>query len=222
MDILCVVCGEPWDAYLDMLPWEKILFRKGAGCPCCKGKSNKAYDPLSGDENKGFSFNAIENGDGDPIERLHLLENRKNRPEWKRPDDEILWTCAICGIQSVIDADTGDCLYHVPHSAPAARWYYSHPHDGDEGEREPEHKIGEDCFCIHCTETCYVCGKPIIPSLEGDTYDEGMAFPLESYRQGMGTPYACIDCFETTCSECGCFPDDCDCHEEDEDGEETE
>jgi uncharacterized protein YbaR (Trm112 family) len=41
MDILCVKCGEPWDAYGvnhgDMIAWEADMLRRGIGCPACKG-----------------------------------------------------------------------------------------------------------------------------------------------------------------------------------------
>lgn len=38
-DILCALCGEPWDAYGvrhgDMEPWEAKKFLAGQGCPSC-------------------------------------------------------------------------------------------------------------------------------------------------------------------------------------------
>ena len=41
-DILCRVCGEPWDHYGarhgdDMTKGEYGRLVKGLGCPCCKG-----------------------------------------------------------------------------------------------------------------------------------------------------------------------------------------
>jgi len=39
-DILCSVCGEPWDGYGvrhgDMTPAEARKFLAGQGCPCCQ------------------------------------------------------------------------------------------------------------------------------------------------------------------------------------------
>jgi len=47
-DILCCVCGEPWDYYGlshgDVTPSEKRMILKGRGCPCCKGVGPQGED----------------------------------------------------------------------------------------------------------------------------------------------------------------------------------
>ena len=39
-DLVCNICGEPWDAFGidhgDMTPEERKDFLNGNGCPCCK------------------------------------------------------------------------------------------------------------------------------------------------------------------------------------------
>ncbi len=49
-DLICVKCGEPWNAYGvnhgDMKAWETDLFKKGAGCPCCKGNASIQLDKI--------------------------------------------------------------------------------------------------------------------------------------------------------------------------------
>ena len=42
-DIICRICGEPWDAYgvytkTDVTEEEAKLILSGKGCPSCKGK----------------------------------------------------------------------------------------------------------------------------------------------------------------------------------------
>ena len=46
-DIDCAKCAEPWDAWgimNDMPKSEAVLFRKGAGCPSCKGVTPEGWD----------------------------------------------------------------------------------------------------------------------------------------------------------------------------------
>src|SRR5580658_10140548 len=101
-DICCVVCGEPWDAYGvrhgDMLPWEAKLFKAGAGCPSCEGVLN-GWEPETLED--------VENGDEDPFERIAAAERVANgtKPEWKRPEDPIHWTCDGCGVQVITNLD---------------------------------------------------------------------------------------------------------------------
>jgi hypothetical protein len=41
-DIQCAICAEPWDMWGlhhgDVEDWHRVLFKLGAGCPCCKGQ----------------------------------------------------------------------------------------------------------------------------------------------------------------------------------------
>jgi hypothetical protein len=98
MDIKCVVCGEPFDAFGvdhgDFLPWEAKLFRAGAGCPCCEGENPNGYTPSK--------LSDVENGDDDPILRIIAAENAANgtAPKWQRPQDPIHWVCDGCGVRA--------------------------------------------------------------------------------------------------------------------------
>lgn len=53
-DLICNVCGEPWDTYGvlhgDMTKEEEIRFRKGYGCPCCSPQGEDQNGP---EENVG-------------------------------------------------------------------------------------------------------------------------------------------------------------------------
>lgn len=218
-DIHCIVCGEPWDAYGvnhgDMLPWEAKLFRAGAGCPSCEGQA-----PETPWEPRGISD--VENGDGDPMERIMALERYQDgkAPKWERPTDPILWTCDACGVQVVRDQDDDELKYDLPHGARGAKWYHSHNYDRGAPDEEPEHVFGASSVCEFCLSHCDGCGEPVSSILEvGDTYDPGWCTTLEPY--GCGNVY-CIACVESTCSECELLPDDCSCHDEHDDEEVTD
>ncbi len=219
MDIKCVVCGEPWDSYGvehgDMEWWQAQLFRAGAGCPSCEGQPSRMW------EAKGIGD--FENGDEDEFNRIVAYENRDNRPEWKRPNPEVLWACASCGVEIVTNPDENpkspDAVeYRVPRDSKADNWYHSHPFGRSVyscRSREPHHTFLAGTpqawhVCDFCYHTCENCGKPIAPFMEGlDTYDEGNAFPAD--EGSMRPNYLCIDCFEQLCSSCGEVGEDCDC-----------
>ena len=88
MDLRCVICGEPWDAYGvrhgDMLSWESALFLKGVGCPYCKGKRPEHLtdvDQLDFLRDR-LLINPDEDGDLDLVARLTSGEAP---PSWKEP-----------------------------------------------------------------------------------------------------------------------------------------
>ena len=72
-DILCSVCGEPWDAYGvghgDMTPDEKERFLAGRGCPACVFGAipSSGGDPLAAAESE------MEWSDDDP---MRILDRR--------------------------------------------------------------------------------------------------------------------------------------------------
>lgn len=230
-DIRCVVCGEPWDAYGvshgDMYAWEADLFRKGAGCPCCKGE--RPEEPP-----KFESVFDFENGDEDEMQRIaaHESANSPNPPKWEEPEAVILWVCDACGVQVVRDTseeyyngrkkEGAEVLYRIPVGARCAEWYSSHPFGvrGNNPDETPAHTFnnGKE-VCEYCLDHCKKCGKAVSKTLEtDDAYDEGWCGTPEGYYPDV----FCIDCVETLCDECGCFESDCTCHEtknEDEDEE---
>lgn len=171
MTVKCVVCGEPWDSWGlrhgDVLAWEYDLFKKGAGCPACKG-----VRPEGG----GFrpeGIHDLDNGDEDPMERVIAYADSLHgaAPEWKPPEREVLRTCAGCGIQlvrdlaeEIYDGDTRKPVYewYTPPNSNAYKWYISHNHRqmGDPEEAAEDHnwqpwsrvgviKKGEKAYLSH-------------------------------------------------------------------------
>lgn len=197
MDIRCVVCGEPWFSDLsDMAPWERDLFKSGAGCPCCKGQGDWQPETI-GD---------IENGDGDPMDRLILTEIPKSeRPEWKRPEPIVKWICKGCGIQAIEDpgADEYDpkdpaLCWRAPNNGPTSAYHREWRMDRDHGDPEPEpDKVGDDPVCPECYGECDECGAPGFRDSTGiDVYDPGWLTEHPKDRGGyyVHPDLCCIDC----------------------------
>lgn len=227
-DIRCVVCGEPWDAYGishgDMLAWEADLFRKGAGCPCCKGE--RPEEP--------FEFQTLadcENGDGDPMERIIAKDaaDSHNPPKWEEPESPVLWVCDACGVEVFRDISEEyyngtkkegvKLRYRIPPTAKCAKWYSSHTFYNDPDET-PAHIFENGTrVCEYCLDHCAGCGAAVSKTLEtDDVYDDGWCGTPEGYYPSV----YCIDCVETTCGECGYFPDDCICNENKDEAEEED
>lgn len=172
-DIKCVVCGEPWDAYgvnhsTDMMPWETTLFKAGAGCPACEGVGN------------GFTPSSIfdlDNGDDDPILRYNAAERvaEGTKPEWKRPEDPILWKCDGCGVEAIKDLDSsdGELEYRVPLDSKAHKWYHSHSFHDMTPDETPEHTFADGVkVCPNCYKTCSVCNDPIPPGDDNGSFSD--------------------------------------------------
>jgi hypothetical protein len=162
MDIKCAVCGEPWDHYLDMLPWEKALFRQGAGCPCCEGET-----PIDMSEDEEHAiirdrllFNPLETGDLELVGRLSADGSNDARPEWKRPDPVAIWTCDGCSVSAATDPDDGSIVWYG-----GDKVHYSHgyaaSYGGHYGHEDPDDPIVLDgrSYCPGCVETCDHCGE---------------------------------------------------------------
>ena len=222
MDILCVICKEPWDAWGvrhgDMAPWEADLFRKGAGCPCCEGEP-----PESGIA-EPTCLADIDNGDEDPMVRLNAYEAalEGKAPKWERPDNPVIWECSACGVQVVRDLDYDEHseyahAWHVPRGSNASNWWASHYFDGTP-DLEPMHKHEDMCLCENCYCSCDNCGADLCSNPTDDMETE---HPLYSFPQDCyGRKRFCYDCECSKCMECGELPDECTCQddaEEDED-----
>lgn len=216
MDVRCVVCGEPWDYYGidhgDMEAWEATLFKAGSGCPCCEGKPTEKFEPTSVSD---FEF-----GDEDPILRIYAYDDamRGVAPKWKKPEPKVFWKCDGCGVEVIGDPafkpDHKDYLiYNQPKGAKCNDWHVSHPFWKGTPEEEPAHVFqGGDKVCEYCLQHCSNCSREVCSTLEfGDTYDDGNAFPDPNNQY---TDVICIDCYETVCSECQRYPEDCECSEE--------
>ena len=87
-DIICKVCGEPWDAYAvyeslridgdgDMSMKEAKMLTGGRGCPSCKGKRPKGADKKKLEEEFLSSITDSENTDEDPVEVLSRVKGEE-------------------------------------------------------------------------------------------------------------------------------------------------
>ena len=213
-DILCMVCGEGYcEPRLGMTKWEYELFRKGAGCPCCEGAEPPDKDKL---EPSMEDLNALMyNGDEDPIDRLNIYETPvKDRPKWERPKDQVLWTCAGCGVEAIRNVDNGNLEYNVPHGSKAHSWYISHDFSDMEPDEKPAHVFKPDQpVCENCLQSCKSCENPVCSFLDyGDVYDDGWCSTLANYGCGVNDVF-CIDCVESSCPDCGDLADECKCFE---------
>lgn len=217
MDVKCVVCGEPWDYHHvmhDMEPWARKLFREGAGCPECEG------EPPNGELFEPRGIGDFEFGDRDAQERIDAWASAP-RPKWERPPDEVLWTCAGCGVQVVRNQDfdpkeAPDLAYEyrVPPKAKCREWYHSHPFYKGEPGPEPAHVFGEgraaQPVCEFCLNKCDDCGKPLCGTIDfSDCYDEGYSF----LRPGCynRSDSLCVDCFANYCNRCENRYEECSC-----------
>lgn len=222
MDIRCVVCGEPWDAYGvrhgDMEKWEAELFRAGAGCPCCEGvKPEGGWSPET--------ISDIENGDEDPIDRLHAWEDSQagKTPSWDKdsaykvyaartkdpvtreaylglPED--LWQCDGCGVkvQRSNDPDQDEIIYDQDYHK---KWYRSHRYSKGCPDEEPAHVFPDgQKACEFCIKICDHCKEAVISHvLSFDDCESGASMDHEGES-------LCYECYSAICSECGQGPED--------------
>jgi len=244
-DIKCAVCGEPWDMYGypdngDMKPWEYHLFRKGAGCPCCRGEAVHGAKDKTDYMLEHVKSVVFESEDPDSFELMNYPNAPK--PEWKRPDDVVLFECAGCDAKILRNVDFGeksDFAKYWAHPAVDKNWYGHLREFSDEpDEKEDVLEVDGQKYCPACALVCdsFGCRNVIFRNntsangtvLYGDTYDAGASFPnpLDEYHSGP----ICIHCLEATptCSECGeyvnedetccesCKPNE---HDEDDDAE---
>lgn|SRR6185295_2134876 len=192
MDTLCVVCGEPWFSELtDMEPWERTLFKAGAGCPTCEG------EPANGPGFPEDRLSSYDDGDLDPMTRINARETFVDgkAPAWVKPAPVTLWQCSGCDV--TVTSFQGDLEYELPRGARGRNWYVSHQYDRyGNPEAKPAHSWpGVDLHaCEFCLTHCNRCGVALHKTAEfGDTYDAGQPFTGESDHSS--TPwYFCIDC----------------------------
>lgn len=201
MDIKCVICGEPWDAYGvshgDMKKWEAALFKLGAGCPRCEGvEPETSWHPET--------IMDIENGDEDPVIRLNLYEDRSTRPKWAPPEPKLLYKCDACGCQIMEDLAGED-----PEACVFPRGGQLHKlmkleRISDTDLRNP-FKLGKNeefTVCPVCIEHCDEsgCTKKLCSELSTDAYDGLASFPGGECGQNWNDTF-CIDHFEQHSSE---------------------
>lgn len=204
MDIKCVVCGEPWDAWGvrhgDMRAWEADLFDKGAGCPCCKGDAEQPFDPTSIED--------FDNGDDDPMKRINAWENA-GKVEWEEPPPYVIKTCHGCGVKLVWSNERPYEGRHKPTGREWLEWdggervhyrygtayRYGDLPGGEEPGSDQFLDIGQHPYCPGCAEDCRRCGVvSIFKRLElelGKPYGGGTSFFYEPLQMSV-----CVDCFE--------------------------
>ncbi len=220
MDISCAVCLEPWDSYGithgDMLPWERDLFRKGAGCPCCKGETPDGVDPDDAAE-EHIRDAWLRGGTDDPDAytlgfELGVSDETPTRPAWEPPPPRIMWTCTGCGVSAGIDQnDPCQELAWIGgervHGYYGSMVPYGNRYNDESPEDEPPYKLGDDGYCPGCATMCDYgeCEAVILyRDPPGDVYDAGHGFqdPLAGY---FSSRMVCTDCYETIpmCCECG-------------------
>lgn len=71
-DMLCKICGEPWDSYgvrHDFTAAERVRFYNGKGCPCCKGKVPEGGSP----DLEKVVWSHVNNQDTDPLITIDRL-----------------------------------------------------------------------------------------------------------------------------------------------------
>lgn len=188
MDICCVVCGEPWYSDLsDMEQWERDLFRKGSGCPCCQGLANDNWEPRT--------LSDIENGDGDPMERIGAHEDHVagRAPRWEKPAPTTLWECDGCGVRSARDAN-GELIYDMHSKAKLRQWYHRPWYEDHTPGAEPSHTFGSGVkVCEFCHISCKECGVDLANHVEfSDVYDEGHPFVPDGYYRTSDS--VCVEC----------------------------
>lgn len=201
MDIKCVVCGEPWDAYGirhgDMKAWQAKLFEAGAGCPSCEGvEPENPWHPETIED--------IENGDEDPVIRLNLYEERETRPKWEPPEPKLLYKCDACGCQIMEDLEGEDpdaCIFARGGDAFVG---YKLDRMSDEDLRNP-FKLGKEknlTVCPVCVECCDEpgCDARLCSKLSHDIYDGLASFSGSDCGQNWDETY-CVDHFEQHNSE---------------------
>lgn len=203
-DVLCRVCGEPWDAWGanhgDMKWWEYDLFRAGKGCPSCEGVRPEGADPDELDERRYRRL--LMNGPDDPDAFGLAIAGLDPAPagdgsEWIEPPEKIIWQCAGCDAQVII---SNECPYDGAqlHQDDEIWLLWEEGHgtsQGNEPEREPPYVWDDQPICGECMTECEECSTPVfVGAAEGrfveDACDPGASFPGPA---GETVCYTCLD-----------------------------
>lgn len=214
-DVKCAICGEPWNYYGalhgDMAAWEYELFRKGAGCPCCQGVSERNKDDMLLEHFSSIVFGGTD--DPDSFDRLFDIDD-SNVPKWEKPEPKKHWTCDKCGVSVVTSNDApldgnkvstnkdylewygGDKIYYQYGHGPYEYGYVAKdgPYDTDD-----YYELDGKKYCPGCTTICEQCDNVIFTNTDGmDTYDVGYSF------SNPDNPFyhpVCLNCYFRMTSE---------------------
>jgi len=231
-----------------MMPWEAQLFRAGAGCPSCEGRApegSNAEKILERHARDVMLSGAVDDPGPWSIyhETLGAHDEGLNtkRPEWKRPEDPIVWSCDGCEAvvrqsldvakPSVVRTESGrfrgiNGLYWEDESRYSDQDEFEKAlHETlDAGLKAPDSRlIDGKPYCPHCAERCGECGLL--------TFEHELQLPDGKYGKGDAI---CQDCMAKipTCAYCGSQLGDDEeiddegygpcCHEDSEEDDEEE
>lgn len=159
MDILCVKCGEPWDAYGlthgDVRAWEADMIRQGIGCPSCEGekKRNLTFSEVLENETatEGLFIEELDNKYGPSEDYVEICRCYDCQNQTIKVDvNDIYYDGSRKKIYhnsgSVLLEDRGDIIRY------AEIEYDWHTVEG--------HLLCEDCYnenyftCEYCSDVC--------------------------------------------------------------------
>lgn len=200
-DVLCRVCGEPWDVHHlkhDAPAWVYPLVLAGAGCESCEGEAPENTNAEDIAEKSDRAFVIDSPTDGDPLSERPAIAGDAP-PAWKRPDDETVWQCANCTTQVIRDQDEregSERAYRVEVTGSGSAQYHSERRLGVERENTfatleaaTDQISLNGTHCALCAYKCRDCERVII---EGE--DFAAPPPDAPYS---ATESLCEECFST-------------------------
>lgn len=207
-DILCRICGEPWDTYYlraEAPAWVMPLVVAGAGCESCEG--SRASDPAKADvialaSDRAFVIDSPL--DSEPLTDRPAL-NGGEPPTWKRPADPLVWECAAkCGTRIYRNLDWSERSQYA-FRAECEGGYRAACDLGI--ERDSEARTAQELtdtvscdgeHCRLCVVKCARCNATV-----GTSYDSPVSqgFPPPGE---YGRSLLCEDCFSLAEYESAC------------------
>lgn len=187
-DILCAVCGEPWDrwgvSHGDITPGEAEMILQGRGCPACEGER----DPEDCEDHEMEALqSAAESWDGCPIgamDRMLSGAHKPYDPTSIKPKGGEHRVCSDCGVvvSTATMPDTHEewrrgelgepATIHTTRSGRLHRWR--------DLDLEDIRILESGAYCAVCAPDCDHCGDPVIPDDDHYTRQEGMT--VEHYH----------------------------------------
>jgi hypothetical protein len=201
--IPCASCGEEYEGiFIDMLPWQKSLFLKGAGCPCCESLGDGTIELMSAHIRARVIGGLGPEIEPDEIEEMFLVK----RPEWREPDPTPIegCKCAGCNVSVAMHPEDNEPVWFggdsVHHYRGGTREYGGWCHHEDAttfATAESWRVVGDDTYCPGCVGRCCECNEVYIFTGASDQADD-------PYSLGYGFPHpgnplrgsVCVHCYE--------------------------
>ena len=174
MDVMCIVCGEPWDQYHvmhDMPKWQARLFNIGAGCPCCEGVGHPDDDVFVEALSSRLINGSDEGEAGGAIAAL-TEDHDLPRPKWEQPKPKLKWECACCNCKIVDGYDYYDGFEEVQVECPKDMDIHSKMRR-EEMDLTPAGVEDGYQYCEECWVACDQCGEGMVTG-SGYHRQEGM------------------------------------------------